>query len=61
MQRLRIKIEKENGEFLDEIMVYDETTLTEDEAENLDFDPDAVEISEVDYWIKKAFKIMEEF
>lgn len=54
MKRVRITIENENGEQLDTFMVYDENSLTDEQVEDLDFNPEAYEISEVQDFIKRA-------
>ena len=54
MKRVKITITDENGVKLDEFMVYDENTLTDEQADDLDFDPEAEELCEVESLVRRA-------
>ena len=58
MKKVKITITDESGNVLDDFMVYDENTLTDEQAEDLDFDPEAQEISEVESMVRRNIQIL---
>ena len=55
MKKVKITITDESGNVLDDFMVYDENSLTDEQCDNLDFNPEAEDIGAVEGFIKNAF------